>query len=56
MRDLMEQYQTTAKSLYSVLSKTKYDDRRYRILLAEYQHACSIYRQLLSYCKTRGIL
>lgn len=60
MKNLMNQYKLTATTLYKSILRLKEKKRdnkeKYRLLLAEYQQACSIHRQITNYCKVRGIL
>ena len=56
----MYQYKKTATILYKAIlkfrSKNQKNEEKYRLLLSEYQHTCSIHRQLAEYCKARGII
>ena len=52
MKKLTSEYAKTANRLYLAIKKTKQNTRTQGILIAEYQHACAIHRQLTKYCKT----
>ena len=60
MKNLMHQYKKTATILYKAIlqfkTKNQKNDEKYHILISEYQHACSIHRQITEYCKARGLI
>lgn len=56
MKKLMQEYKHTAENLYISLKKFKNNTKKYKLILSEYQHTCSIHNQLLKYCKARGII
>ncbi len=60
MKKLMNQYKLTANTLYNAIlkfkQKNKENSEKYHILVSEYQQTCSIHRQIINYCKARGIL
>lgn len=56
MKKLMKEYKHTAENLYIALKKFKSNSKKYKLLLSEYQHTCSIHNQLSKYCKARGII
>ena len=56
MKKLMQEYKHTAENLYIALKKFKNNAKKYKLLLSEYQHTCSIHNQLSKYCKARGII
>lgn len=60
MKNLTQQYKSTAINLYKAILKIKNkrhrNEEKYYLLLSEYQQTCAIHRQLINYCKARGIL
>ena len=56
MEKLTSEYAKTAHDLYLALKKTNHNIRKYGVLVAQYQHACAVHRQLTNYCKVRGLL
>ena len=60
MKNLMHQYKLTATTIYKAIlkfkKKKKKKDRKYSVLVSEYQQTCDIHRQITKYCKARNLL
>ena len=56
----MHQYKLTATTIYKAILKFKTEnqkkDRKYSVLVSEYQQTCDIHRQITKYCKARNLL